>query len=150
MSEWESPFGEGKSGERERNPFWRLPLTTLSFPLLSSLSLRVVELFVSSSLVFFGSSSLLRTDSGWSFIRLPIQGGRVHYCGWNITGGMRRNLVCFFFFFIRGEGLGQVSFFSSLSLSFPFAFLSSKTRHAIKVCLDLFERWEYGAILGGV
>lgn len=103
---------------RERNPFWRLPLTTLSLSLSVSQCAELCNsLSVSLSLVFFGSSSLLRTDSGWSFIRLPIQGGRVHYCGWNITGGMRRNLVCFFFSSLLG--LGQVS-------SFSFPFLSSK------------------------
>ena len=107
---------------RERNPFWRLPLTTLSLSLSVSQCAELCNsLSVSLSLVFFGSSSLLRTDSGWSFIRLPIQGGRVHYCGWNITGGMRRNLVCFFFlFFIRA----WTSFFFFFSLPF------------LEVCLD--------------
>lgn len=103
---------------RERNPFWRLPLTTLSLSLSVSQCAELCNsLSVSLSLVFFGSSSLLRTDSGWSFIRLPIQGGRVHYCGWNITGGMRRNLVCFFFFFF-------IRAWTSFFLFFPF--LSSK------------------------
>lgn len=118
--EWESPFGEGKSGERG-TPFGGSLLPPSLSLSVSQCAELCNSLSVSLSLVFFGSSSLLRTDSGWSFIRLPIQGGRVHYCGWNITGGMRRNLVCFFFlFFIRA----WTSFFFFFSLPF------------LEVCLD--------------
>lgn len=103
---------------RERNPFWRLPLTTLSLSLSVSQCAELCNsLSVSLSLVFFGSSSLLRTD--WLVVH-PFANSRwsrsllwVEYNGWDET---KPRLL---FFFSSLLGLGQVS-------SFSFPFLSSK------------------------
>ena len=115
---------------RERNPFWRLPLTTLSLSLCVSvrgvvqLSLR---LFVSCVLRL----EFALTDWLWLVVH-PFANSRwsrsllwVEYNGWDET---KPRLL---FFFSSLLGLGQVFFFCSLQLleqpfGFRFFFLTEK------------------------